>query len=374
MLKLTKGDFSKQGDMIMVKSSDSNSISEKLASNFSIYDTFGYIIPGAFFLIGIALFLEIIGFNATINLKQYFDIINNSWPAFFSTVPILFLIIYVLGHFIASISAVLIDKFLIERMFGYPFQRLFNKILDYEKSDVLMYFRKSQLIYRSLIVIAVSAITFNIMNMQSISNVFWFLFFLLLISKFFFSWFTLSELHDPYSAGQNLKDDKYAQYLWDYFLRWVTLPFYVIFNTIAYGTLSLLFRMCKPFEKEVQEHFSKLFEETFGLSLEKAGTNVYWFTYSYLQQKDEKNTLLIQNWLNLYGFSRNLCIVFLMLFILGLYPEIIFNNADKSLLNKWCFVTGICTIIFGLRYYYLYYNYYSKYIFRAFLTLKTNMS
>ena len=346
----------------------SDSISGKLASSFSLYDTFGYFIPGATLVVGFYIFLEIIKYNEELKTKEYFSAISKSWPIIFGGIPILVLFIYVLGHFVASISVVIVDKLLMERTFGYPFQRLFNDILDWKKSDALRYLHRNQQFYKSIIMSLISVAFFWHMKMLLWFSCLVCIAIFLIISKLLFSSLSLKDWRNPDSLRErNHICYRIADGMWRMCYRIILIPFYFPFNTVLY-ILLYFFRMCKPFEKEFQNKFSTIFTNTFKLTIEEAGTNVYWLTYSYLQQNDKNNVLLIQNWLNMYGFSRNLSIVFLILFLCGLYPERFFENADSAMLNEWRICTGVSMVVFWLRYYYLYYKYYSKYVFRAFFT------
>ncbi len=336
-------------------------------SSFSLYDTFGYFIPGTTFVIGFYVFLEIIGFNQEFNTKGYFDAMTQDFPTFFAVFPVLGLFVYVLGHFIASISTVIMDKLLMERTLGYPFRRLFYRSLDWEKSDRLRYLHRNRTFYKSIVASSIISVSFNFMGAN-----WWYVYFLsiaifFLVFKSLFSLLSLEDIRDPDSLREGgSKRLRCAEIIWHIFKPSLIL-FYASFDLAIY-LLLYLFRMCKPFEKKFQDKFSTKFKKTFGITVEEAGTNVYWLTYSYIQQNEENSVPLIQNWLNLYSLSRNISTVLLILFFCGLYPEMIFKDANTAILDRWLICTGIGAIVFWLRYYYLYYNYYSKYIFRAFLT------
>ena len=357
----------------MESENKAGSVYEKIVPSFSLYDTFGYLIPGAILVTGYYIFLGIVKVPKEPTADGYLNSIIEDW-GIFAKVPVFILLAYILGHFVASIGAVIVDKLLMERTFGYPFRRLFDTVLNWKESDKLRYLHRNETFYKSIIVSLIFLVFFWYIKIHSCRNFFLVTSIFLIVSKFMFSMLCLRDFRNPDSL-RNLTD-RYliiANCLWERFFWFILLAFYPLFNLILY-TLLYLFRMCKPFEEKIQNNFSKVFEETFKLTLEDAGTNVYWLTYAYLQQSDKKqDVLLIQNWLNLYGFSRNISISFLILFLCGLYPELILENANEVMLKKWCVFTGTAVVVFWLRYYYLYYNYFSKYIFRAFLAQKSDL-
>ncbi len=350
-------------------------VSDIFVSKFNAYDAFGYFIPGGVLLIGLCVLSWAKVSEEILNLNQYFlisDMHNTNWQFFISAIPIILLLVYVLGHFVASVSAILIDKLIVERTLGYPVYRLFGKILDYEECPVLRYAHRCQQFYKSLLMLFVITVAFASIHANNVYSIFFGVtFIVVLVLKLFFSMFCLKDWHDPTSIRNNRsRQMRMANCIWTK-CRLLLWPFYgFLFPLVVYTVLSLLFRMCKPFETVFQESFAKKFNETFDLNIKEAGTNIYWLTYSYLHQNDKNNVPLIRHWLNLYSFARNLSASFFLLFIYGIYLLKFSEYSEKTVVAKWCLCFGIGAVVFWLRYYYLYYNYYSKYLFRAFLSLK----
>jgi len=116
---------------------------------FTLYDFFGYFLPGFFFLI---LFIieydagDIMNFYVTNPIQPYslqcftedftkvlkFEYLNNfiqGADGSFSFLPFLVFIIllYLAGHINASVSSFLLEKLIVEKMIGYPSKILINK-------------------------------------------------------------------------------------------------------------------------------------------------------------------------------------------------------------------------------------------------------
>lgn len=174
----------------------------------------------------------------------------------------------------------------------------------------------------------------------------------------------LRQIDDPYSfRNTNSLQTKFANFLWKWLFSWFLKPFTWGFDLILKSILCIL-RMQKPFTREFQDLFVKKFVETFKMSPSGVDTEVHWLTYSYLCQNDPDSMVRIRRWLTQYSFARNVSTAFILLF----FFNIIMSKIDNPAFLYWSLATGAGSILFLLRYYYLYYNYYSKYIFRAFMT------
>ena len=188
----------------------------------------------------------------------------------------------------------------------------------------------------------------------------------LLVSKIIMSALYLKQIDNPYKfRSANDRHRQIADFLWKYFFR-RPLCFMAnyCFDLFSKGVLSA-FKMYKPFTEDFQKMFIEKFERIFKINPLEIDTEIHWLTRSYLCQNSPTSNELIERWLTLYSFARNLAGAFMLLF----FYNIVLNEKDNPNFIYWNLFTITGFMIFLLRYYHLYYNYYSKYIFRAFVTL-----
>ena len=376
---------------------------------FNPYDIMGYFIPGAVFLIGIVFhtvwfqietpyaFLHHALPGLTINEKvdmhkegtnqndkKLLDetlkkllIDNENRSLYYYLLPIFLfsLAAYLCGHIIASFSAAFIDKLWMERVFGYPYERLFKGI-----AHISFLERRKRLFYRGATAFFVIAVLYlAISSPFKLIELCWFIPFLLVltIKIVLFNVLMQKDIQDPYDIrGTCYRQRRFVDWIWLHVKKpydWLNIFFNLLFvHAIIKGLLSA-FRMLKPFHPKFRELFAKKFNTKFGLDIDKdeIDTDVFWLTYSYVINNSPASARLLQQWLRLYAFARNLSMTFIMLLFYGMIINNVNNicHKENSSYLLWCFITALFAVLFGLRYYYLYYNYFSKYVFRTFLSI-----
>lgn len=340
---------------------------ESVKLPFNVYDIFGYLIPGAFFII-ISYFFdhEIKNLGACDPFLPVLHLIDQDISVSEESVigstlilSIFILIAYVIGHIIASISSHFLDKMLVEKGHGYPYQNL----LFFEEQQTEEY-RTRPLIKGSF---------------------FWMNFYLLI---------------------------QCGSYIWgNDILHWVAKI--MIYGILIYWVLSLIFWLSLKYNKvgpktikfyglslkvwvfiydivviiysktsRTNNHldsvfiakYKNYFKSTFDYPNDKANTNHYWFSVMYVTEKSKTLGHLISNWLSLYSFARNLATCLFLLFIY-MFISFMINNINQivypdSRIFYAPFIAYFGFMILLTRYYYLYKNYYSKFIFRSFVFLK----
>ena len=332
---------------------------------FREQDVIGYLVPGTLFLLGLYLYDEIFKLDQFDSFAKQLPTIITDYtklPGFISLGTFFLFLAYTTGHLISLLSSALIDKLIMERTQGYPFQRLFNKVIGLNT-----YTRRMKQFYKVFLLFLWFAMFLVAMYGYNAKTILLFIpCIIVLFSKLTMSLLFLRHVDDPWSLkSEDHPALKIANSSWSYFFVWILWPFVKIYNIFSKGVLSA-FRMSKPFHVEIQHKFIKKFKDTFDLDPTAVDTEVHWLTYSYLHQNDPSSIKVIRQWLHLYTFARNLSTAFFLLFLYGLVMN---NHIDeKSMGRIWILVTWIGFLLFGLRYYYVYYNYYSKYIFRAFIT------
>lgn len=101
-------------------------------SPFDLYDIFGYFAPGLVFTISLSIFLgylpnqSLSGYLIHLKTLLKWVTINKVWWLdtlfFISSIAI----IYIIGHLISSISSLLIEKYILKKASGYPYEKLFR--------------------------------------------------------------------------------------------------------------------------------------------------------------------------------------------------------------------------------------------------------
>lgn len=102
---------------------------------------------------------------------------------------------------------------------------------------------------------------------------------------------------------------------------------------------------------------------------EKYGSDIYWVTYIDLMKvKNPCHQGKISNWLDMYGCLRNYSCAFLLLAVIESFR--LWFNVTNGKVNALDFFILLGSLILSfllfLRYWIMYYSYYSKYIIRAY--------
>jgi hypothetical protein len=358
------------------------SVMSDIASNviktpFSPYDVFAYLIPGSAALSLVYIFEIKISqnsnsmFTPVSNFFRYSHshLIDANWAISLLYFLSIVVLAYVLGHIFASISALLIDRILVHKGYGYPFRYL----LDIPNDENTIYtrpFYRGLYCWINILIISVyvpalilikEKYEFNtLINFLFVSKyIFYFLIFISIVkllasNPFIFSLFR--------KRGLNIIGFPFHFLL----LYLISLP-YDIFSNL----LSKYIRTERGFHDEFKEAFKTIFRKCFKMEVESAHTNAYWLPYCHIAEKSPKLLRIAINWLNLYSFCRNLSAA---LFVVSLYcaGSILFqgnNINDKDrLFSYWLppFLYG-GSVLLLIRYYYLYASYYTKFLLRAFV-------
>lgn len=130
----------------------------------------------------------------------------------------------------------------------------------------------------------------------------------------------------------------------------------------------------ESFDANFIQKYSEQFTKTFGLPLDKnTGTNIYWLSYCAVTNESEHLKNMLRHFLRLYGFARNLSTSFYIVFLLVVL-EVLFVNGNSLLMKTGGILFFGLSFIMLTRYYYLYYNYYSKIVFRSFVYLRSTVN
>lgn len=343
---------------------------------FTPYDIFGYLIPGSFFLIGTYLFDILIVHN--FNNSNFYPIysvldlsvknIGNNFLLGTIYLGVLIIIAYVLGHIIASMSSHFLDRILIEKGHGYPLQLLLKMNKEVmRKGRISAYFRGAFFWINSYLVLQYSGYVFNIKFFTSFAN---FIIYFFLVYSFISLIFLIL-----YRINPEVDHSRIDHAFFNFIKRIYNYSMFYLFagpyDLITY-LYSILTRTRETFDDTFITKYKNYFESNFAYSAEAAGTNNYWFSFLYVSEKSPFANSLISTWLFLYSFARNLATCLFILFLYAFaslmyqHNNLIFNDSNYYLLLI-PFVCFLGYLIMLTRYYYLYKNYYTKFIIRSFV-------
>jgi hypothetical protein len=323
-------------------------------SPFDLYDVFGYIVPGLILLISIVSLMFQYGNDLPIRINYFmenhtissFDLKSmkesTPWWLEITLLVTLLSIVYIIGHIIASISSLLIDKYLIRKISGYPSEILF-KIENTDKFKKGYY----KLFFFIINIYLIRLFYFTRPRLVEIVLISLFIA-LLIIAKFIVS---TKNIKNRFRPQLDKIGDK------------ISIPFNFIIKFIVHS-----FSLNEPFSEEFINIYNSKFKEWFNMDISHSKTNLYWLSYCYVVDRNEHMRDVIRHFLRLYGFTRNLSTTFFLIFLFILSIKL--NGSQHSYqLNILGTLSLLSSIILVIRFYYLYYNYYSKFIFRSFMYL-----
>jgi hypothetical protein len=350
---------------------------------FSLYDFFGYIIPGSILLTGLSLYF----FNSILQSQIYVNIANlikQSGTILRIIFAIIGLIItYSVGHIVATISHIIFDRILVGSILQYPYRTL----LGLEKTRNIVHPLNKMI----LLAFILSWITTSLqpwVDWIALSMVilFWnatglliLIRLLLVVIKSFQTSFN-NPNESKYNTVQSKKIYSTKCFICFHKIKpFIEASISNITNCIMFAIkiieqlidaifiipIKKLISIEHKFDAKFAEKLKKLIEQKFLIICESADSNNIWLTSLLLLDKTESNKI-IKNWLHLYGLNRNISIALFMLSLLGTANKFYLHHKCSICSNIFIGITAISSIFFGFRYIMLYYTYYSKNIFRLF--------
>ncbi|GIV45315.1 MAG: hypothetical protein KatS3mg036_0133 [Ignavibacterium sp.] len=357
-----------------------NEIGKKdIRITFHTYDFLGYFLPGAVFLSIIYVFKKLIEefykgpfppFHYLISsFKSYFSGSNSHWASEVVLLVLFIIFCYSLGHLIASLSAFFLDRLLVGKCFKYPYVILFK--LNGKSSN----HKLKRILFFSVFV---SNILF-LVNLFLLQKQLFFISLAVIVLLGIISLSYINKIHVEEESGQNNKDNFLISFIIRIFDTKLIKKLGVIENVLKYSL-----NIYSTFDHNFINKFKVAYEEVFDSDLEQDKVLVYWNCRNYIYQKGGALNEMLINWFNLYSYSRNLasCVYLSFICILMIIFYQAFIIGDKDLITKFSIYSSnilsfklflssliIFSVLFVLRYYYLYYTYYNKYLYRTFLYL-----
>ena len=358
---------------------------EKITTRFNLpfntYDIFGYIIPAATFLLG-CIFYEYILYNQHIKPDTLYlpllYIVNiainsallNLWVIWLLYFLLFLYITYLVGHIVSSASSLLIDRILIFKCYGYPYERLLrirSNLYPYSSSYYkgLFFWVNAYLVLRYL-----NITYYNMQILKDIANILGIFIIFIVIAKVFSSHIrnhTNNCLYEYFYIGVGRHIRRIAYYI---LVNIFPLP-----HNIITSCMSNFINSNETFDDTFRDKYFNSFKRHFKYDPCEARSNNYWFAYCYVADQSSIFNRMITNWLHLYSFSRNLSMAFYMSFIYCFF-SIWYNIVCKECGNfGYVEIIPIIYLILSLimlfRFYYLYHSYYSKFILRSFVYLSS---
>ena len=346
------------------------------------YDIFGYLIPGITFLICVLSFefwaIHKLGdsFHApcfTLLKITYFDTLERNWALSILYVAILLNFTYVIGHIISSASALFIDRMLIFKGYGYPYEFLLNipsKTPPYSRSFYrgLFFWLNAYLLCSYYICITNCTLDYLI---KITRGILWFLT-LVSIVKIAVSSIIVNPKSPLFKVFKCFSKSKFGPFVVRPTKFFITKIFPVFYDLTA-SMLSRYINTRRSFNEEFITRYKYHFKSNFSLEPENSESNNYWLSYCFVADKSPVLSRLIVNWLHLYSYARNLSmalyVAFIYCFISLLIQKSHFEITTLYALKWLPLGLFLLFIVMLIRYYYLYVCYYSKFVFRSFVYL-----
>jgi hypothetical protein len=303
------------------------------------------------------------------------------------------LLIYILGHLISAASSLLIDRTLVYKAHGYPYEHLLDvagetaddvgpdgRLVQHNGIDVskaywrgLFFWTNCYLALRWLEIFARSRTGGN--DLEALANgtaawMGWGIVGLVLVRQVFVQ---------VYRHRRRQRSGRRASRAEKLATRTYVGICAGLFSVIG-NPLNKLLLTHLPFDTDFRMRYRSLFEKRFGMDARKAGSNNYWFSYLFVLQHSSRLAREIAHWQRLYTFSRNVSTALYLGFLYGLSWFLYHNDVIRDWQARG--LTRLTVMTFGLfamsgmllvYFYYLYVCYYSKTIYRSFVFLAQGM-
>lgn len=353
---------------------------------FTPYDVLAYLIPGLTCVSAIAYYEFVLAQHVPPDklhapfqhVGQWVETLHcgqdsgSSWAIQFLALLGVVTALYVVGHIIASLSELCLDRFMLHKATGYPREKLLE-LHDKQGRDISRPFYRGTFFWINLAALLCYGQVLCPKYEAWLINGVWF------ITGGVVVGFVFKIMASGLTAPQCAFEICFRKtLLWR---AWKAL-FMFLLTWVYAGPIRLIGKFYndivqpqRGFDEEFRRIFKAKFRTLFAMDAEKAQSNVYWLPYIYIAEKSEILNKVLINWLNLYGLMRNLSMAFYLAFI---YTTVSLSFEGHNLPEK----EGLCakylplalfalSMISLLRFYYLYSAYYTKFLYRAFVFLVT---
>lgn len=346
---------------------------------FNLYDIFGYIIPGAYF----SLVLTLVSFKSNGRLA---NMIANSIELLFrpdntlSSIfgfSIILVLCYMVGHMVASISHIVFDRFIVGGVLTYPTEKVLRYNVD--KDYARPYLRSTYLYVCCLTIFLLSypAIMFlldwRLVQMDPIScaNVIrplclprWHMIIscivlsialIRFVYQYFSNIFGAEKVHDALDC----KLVRWGILVYAFIPRYLFLPAISMYESLI-GTN-------RYFHPELIRQYEVKFKKDFSIDAKTAQSENYWLPLIHIAERGKAMNQSLTNWLQLYGFNRNMAAAGLLASFYCIWKLHIDGVPNIEFIAGVYTVNVIVLFAFMTRYWMLYVTYYTKSIIRTYL-------
>jgi hypothetical protein len=320
---------------------------------FDIYDFFGYLFPGFLMCLYFWIFCKFTNIEFIKNLDSYKIYMSDTFTLLLSIVALI-IIFYIMGHLVATLGVLALDRIFFYGIFDLPVNYLLNiehETRTYVEATYKYIFFISHLVFILTIFTYIRSLRYII-----------YILILFLIFLILFRFFTeiIRFFYKETKVFINIADNG--------FVRSVILRPTRIIDPIL-NLIRMAVNNNKKFPDEFIHNYEKAFMNTFNMDYRKAKDENYWLPFFYVASKDQYHTNLIRNWHNLYGFSRNIsCASYISVLITAGW--LIYHGETYNVYVAYQLIISLIVAwIFYLRYLNLNQTYHTKNIIRSFLTL-----
>lgn len=343
-------------------------------SPFSLYDFMGYIIPGIIFLSFMALSYLSIGDESDmyhfLRTHLYPKLITPKTSSFVYDIGMIGFLtffglsaFYIMGHFIATLSHLTIDRVIVYSLLKYPILTNFDLVEKEDRDYPVMLFNLTLL----LIVVGIFALlAVNYVKNQNVLVEHAIKLFYLLIAS------SAVRVILPVLIGLLPRKDKRMSMNPEWRLFKLLERIYRLLEGVTISPMLSALFMNKRFDDGFKTRVIERFKEVFGLDPIKEKTNVYWLMHYYVIRRSSKLEAYQTNWHRLYGLCRNVSFACFMIVVLQIYLCTKYSNVLCSAPGPQISILCITlSTVFLFRYLVLYSNYYTKNLVRSFFILSS---
>lgn len=357
---------------------------------FTTYDIFGYLIPGSTFLLNLFLFelwisKDSIG-SATLILPIYKFLslsyprnLGDNWVIYFGYIFFLLILSYVLGHIISSISSFALDRIIVLKGYGYPYETLL-KIPSHNapKNPYSRPFYRGMLFWiNSYLLVRYFSVVGNFHvdthdSLKSLADI---------LGWFIVVVFSVKIIHAYLFHIFNSKFPKALAWLSKYrffrlpmtFLDYFFINFFPAFYNLISNLVAGFIRTRVIFSEESIGKYNQYFSKQFKRDCYSANNDNFWYCYYYVLRNCPILARMLLTLFQMTSFTRNLTMSFYLSFFYCFIFIILQFGESSYALNEFVFIMPlimfVLSILFLIRFYYVYFSNYNKFIFRAFLFL-----
>ncbi len=329
---------------------------------FDLYDFFGYLFPGILFAANAIVFLKEIYPNYFDEYFKIFFLAESSSSLTFigstSFIVVAIVLLYTIGHFIATLSHIIIDRVLIDGVEGYPL----NFLLDiprgsrpYSEATFKYLFALFNLLFLIPFIFSDYGTTKSIIILILILVV------ILILFRFIIMLIRAYKSKETAAKIANVR-----------IFKLFYLPSKILIDPIIEFYRRLL-GMDRKFPESFIRSYKELYKERFPqLEPDDVGSENYWLSVFHVNNSSIAHQRVLYTWLHLYGFSRNTCAAFYLSGVLIIVYILFHESAFTTVSRYHIFILWIFSVMLGLRYWILYSHYYSKAVIRAFYETVTS--